>query len=270
MSPAATPRPQRIRLDQLLVERGLAETRSQAQALVLAGVVRVGEGDAARADRKPGDLLATDTPIAVAEPAPYVSRGGHKLAAALDAFGIDPASLVCLDVGASTGGFTDVLLQRGASRVYALDVGRGQLAETLRRDPRVVSMERTNARTLSAATLPEPVAIATIDVSFISLALILGPVTSTLGPGGQIVALVKPQFEAGRGRTDHGVVRDPAVHREVLERTVVSAREAGLGTRAVIASPITGPEGNREFLVNVAPGPSCAEIDERIGEVTGT
>ena len=270
MSPAPTLRPPRIRLDQLLVERGLAETRSQAQALVLAGVVRVGEGDAARADRKPGDLLAADTPIAVAEPAPYVSRGGHKLAAALDAFGIDPASLVCLDVGASTGGFTDVLLQRGASRVYALDVGRGQLAETLRRDPRVVSMERTNARTLSAATLPEPVAIATIDVSFISLALILGPVTSTLGPGGQIVALVKPQFEAGRGRTDHGVVRDPAVHREVLERTVVSAREAGLGTRAVIASPITGPEGNREFLVNVAPGPSCAEIDERIGEVTGT
>jgi 23S rRNA (cytidine1920-2'-O)/16S rRNA (cytidine1409-2'-O)-methyltransferase len=131
-------------------------------------------------------------------------------------------------------------------------------------------MERTNARTLSAATLPEPVAIATIDVSFISLALILGPVASTLGPGGQIVALVKPQFEAGRGRTDHGVVRDPAVHREVLERTVVSAREAGLGTRAVIASPITGPQGNREFLVNVAPGPSCAEIDERIGEVTGT
>jgi 23S rRNA (cytidine1920-2'-O)/16S rRNA (cytidine1409-2'-O)-methyltransferase len=270
VSPASTPRPPRIRLDQLLVERGLAETRSRAQALVLAGVVRVGEGDAARGDRKPGDLIAADTPVAVVEPDPYVSRGGHKLAAALDAFGIDPASLVCLDVGASTGGFTDVLLQRGASRVYALDVGRGQLAETLRRDPRVVSMERTNARTLSAATLPEPVAIATIDVSFISLALILGPVASTLAPGGQIVALVKPQFEAGRGRTDHGVVRDPAVHREVLERTVVSAREAGLGTRAVIASPITGPQGNREFLVNVAPGPSCAEIDERIGEVTGT
>jgi 23S rRNA (cytidine1920-2'-O)/16S rRNA (cytidine1409-2'-O)-methyltransferase len=270
VSPAPTHKPPRIRLDQLLVERGLAETRSRAQALVLAGVVRVGEGDAARGDRKPGDLIAADTPVAVVEPDPYVSRGGHKLAAALDAFGIDPASLVCLDVGASTGGFTDVLLQRGANRVYALDVGRGQLAETLRRDPRVVSMERTNARTLSAATLPEPVAIATIDVSFISLALILGPVASTLAPGGQIVALVKPQFEAGRGRTDHGVVRDPAVHRGVLERTVVSAREAGLGTRAVIASPITGPQGNREFLVNVAPGPSCAEIDERIGEVTGT
>jgi 23S rRNA (cytidine1920-2'-O)/16S rRNA (cytidine1409-2'-O)-methyltransferase len=270
VSPAPAHKPQRIRLDQLLVERGLAETRSRAQALVLAGVVRVGEGDAARGDRKPGDLLAADTPVAVTERNPYVSRGGHKLAVALDAFGIDPAGLVCLDVGASTGGFTDVLLQRGASRVYALDVGRGQLAETLRRDPRVVSMERTNARHLSAATLPEPVAIATVDVSFISLALILEPVASTLGRGGQIVALVKPQFEAGRGRTDHGVVRDPAVHREVLERTVVSARAAGLGTRAVIASPLTGPQGNREFLVNVAPGPSCAEIDDRIGEVTGT
>jgi 23S rRNA (cytidine1920-2'-O)/16S rRNA (cytidine1409-2'-O)-methyltransferase len=262
----------RIRLDQLLVERGLAESRSRAQALVLAGKVRVGEGDAARGDRKPGDLLAADTPLTVTEPAPYVSRGGHKLAAALDAFGIDPTGLVGLDVGASTGGFTDVLLQRGASRVYALDVGRGQLAESLRRDPRVISMERTNARELSATTLPEPVDIATIDVSFISLDLVLGPVAVTLrsSPKGQIVALVKPQFEAGRGRTDHGVVRDPAIHREVLERTVESARRHGLGTRAVIASPITGPDGNREFLVHLAPGPGCAEIGERIAEVTAT
>ena len=181
MSPAKTPR---VRLDQLLVERGLAESRSRAQALVLAGKVGVGEGDAARRDRKPGDLLAADTPVAVAEPEPYVSRGGHKLAAALDAFEIDPTGLVCLDVGASTGGFTDVLLQRGASRVYALDVGRGQIAESLRRDPRVVSMERTNARSLTATTLPEPVALATIDVSFISLGLVLGPVATTLAPGG--------------------------------------------------------------------------------------
>ncbi len=237
---------------------------------MLAGAVRVGEGDAARGDRKPGDLLAADVPISVAAPDPFVSRGGHKLAAALDAFGIDPAGRVALDVGASTGGFTDVLLQRGATRVYALDVGRGQLADALRRDPRVVSIERTNARALTASTLPESVAIATIDVSFISLGLVLGPVASTLGPGGQVVALVKPQFEAGRGRTDHGVVRDPSVHREVLDRTVASAREAGLGTRAVIASPITGPAGNREFLVHLAPGPGCAEIGERIAEVTGT
>ena len=135
-----------MRLDQLLVERGLVETRSRAQALVMAGKVRVGDGDAARLDRKAGDLVAQDVSISVLEPSPYVSRGGHKLAAALDAFGIDPTGKVCLDVGASTGGFTDVLLQRGATRVYALDVGRGQLAESLRRDPRVVSMERTNAR----------------------------------------------------------------------------------------------------------------------------
>jgi 23S rRNA (cytidine1920-2'-O)/16S rRNA (cytidine1409-2'-O)-methyltransferase len=269
VSPASTRKPPRIRLDQLLVERGLAESRSRAQALVLAGAVRVGDGDAARGDRKPGDLLAPDVPIAVAQPDPFVSRGGHKLAAALDAFEIDPRGRVALDVGASTGGFTDVLLQRGATRVYALDVGRGQLAEALRRDPRVVSMERTNARTLTAASLPEPVGIATIDVSFISLALVLGPVASTLGPGGHIVALVKPQFEAGRGRTDHGVVRDPAIHREVLERTVAAAAAAGLGTRAVISSPITGPAGNREFLVHLAVGPGCAEIDERIAEVTG-
>ncbi len=249
------------------MERGLVETRSRAQALVLAGKVRVGEGDAARLDRKPGDLIAADTTLIVTEPAPYVSRGGHKLAAALDAFEIDPAGRIALDVGASTGGFTDVLLQRGATRVYALDVGRGQLAETLRRDPRVVSMERTNARELTAATLPEPADIATIDVSFISLDLVLGPVAATLAPRGSIVALVKPQFEAGRGRTDHGVVRDPAIHREVLERTVESARRHGLGTRALIASPITGPEGNREFLVHLGVGPDCAEIGERIAEV---
>jgi 23S rRNA (cytidine1920-2'-O)/16S rRNA (cytidine1409-2'-O)-methyltransferase len=260
-----------MRLDQLLVERGLVESRTLAQSLVLAGKVRVGEGDAARLDRKPGDQLEADTPLVVTQPAPYVSRGGHKLSAALDAFGIDPVDAVALDVGASTGGFTDVLLQRGARRVYALDVGRGQLAESLRRDPRVVSMERTNARDLTVATLPEPIDLATIDVSFISLDKILGPVASTLrpGPGRHIVALVKPQFEAGKGRTDHGVVRDPAIHREVLDQVVLAARGRGLGTRAVIASPITGPEGNREFLVHLAAGPGCAEIDERIVEVTG-
>ena len=270
MSPAASTRTPRVRLDQLLVERGLAESRTRAQALVLAGKVGVGEGDTARHDRKPGDLVAADVTIDVAGPEPYVSRGGHKLAAALDAFGIDPTGMVCLDVGSSTGGFTDVLLQRGASRVYALDVGRGQLAESLRRDPRVVSMERTNARHLTTSSLPEPIGLATIDVSFISLELVLGPVVSTLAPGGQIVALVKPQFEAGRGRTDHGVVRNPAVHREVLERIVRAASERRIGTRAVIASPLTGPEGNREFLAHLAPGPGCAEIGDRIAEATGT
>jgi len=258
-----------MRLDQLLVDRGLVESRSRAQALLMAGKVRVGEGDSARLDRKAGDLIAADVLVTVLEPSPYVSRGGHKLAAALDAFGIDPAGAVCLDVGASTGGFTDVLLQRGASRVYALDVGRGQLAESLRRDPRVVSMERTNARGLTATTLPEPVSVVAIDVSFISLGLVLGPIVSTLAPHAHVVPLVKPQFEAGRGRTDHGVVRDPAIHREVLERVVAIAEELGLGTRAVVASPITGPEGNREFLLDLAAGPGCAEIAERIVEVTG-
>ena len=260
----------RQRLDQLLVERGLAETRTRAQALILAGKVRVGEGDAARSDLKAGDLLPGDAAIAVAEPDPYVSRGGHKLAAALDAFEIDPAGLACLDVGASTGGFTDVLLQRGAARVYAVDVGRGQLAEPLRRDERVVSMERVNARTLTATTLPEPIDLAVVDVSFISLGLVLGPVGSTLRPGARarIVALVKPQFEAGRGRTDHGVVRDPAVHREVLERVIEAARGLDLGAQALIASPILGPEGNREFLVAFHHGVECADLAARIEAVT--
>jgi len=270
VSVTATRRTKRVRLDQVLVERGLADTRSRAQALILAGKVRVGEGDGARLDRKAGDLVDDGTAISIDQPEPYVSRGGHKLAAALDAFGIDPTGLAALDVGASTGGFTDVLLQRGARHVYALDVGRGQLAESLRRDDRVTSMERTNARTLTATSLPESIDLAVIDVSFISLDKVLGPTASTLAPKAPMVALVKPQFEAGRGRTDHGVVRDPAIHREVLERVVGNAAERGLGTRAVIASPILGPEGNREFLVHLAPGPSCAEIPDLIGQVTGT
>ena len=263
-----TARTKRVRLDQLLVERGLVETRSRAQALVLAGKVRVGDGDAARLDHKPGDALDPATALEVARPEPYVSRGGHKLAAALDAFEIDPSGLTALDVGASTGGFTDVLLQRGARHVYALDVGRGQLAERLRRDDRITSMERTNARAITPSTFPEPIELAVVDVSFISLDKVLGPVLTVLSPGAPIVALVKPQFEAGKGRTDHGVVRDPAVHREVLQRVVVVAAQHGLGTRALIASPILGPEGNREFLVHLARGPSCAEVGERIAEAT--
>ena len=251
-APTKTPR---LRLDQLLVERGLAETRSRAQALVLAGHVRVGEGDAARTDRKPGDLVGSSAMVTLVEREPYVSRGGRKLAAALDAFGIDPAGRVCLDVGASTGGFTDVLLQRGAVRVYALDVGRGQLAESLRRDPRVVSMERTNARTIVPTTLPEPVSLAVVDVSFISLGLVLGPVAAAFGPaGGPIVALVKPQFEAGRPAARGGVVRDPAVHLEVLERVADRAWELGLAVREVVASPLLGPDGNREFFLHLEVG----------------
>jgi 23S rRNA (cytidine1920-2'-O)/16S rRNA (cytidine1409-2'-O)-methyltransferase len=268
-------RPSRQRLDQLLVERGLVETRSRAQALVMAGKVRVGEGDAARTDRKPGDLLDAKTPVEVVEPQPYVSRGGHKLAAALDAFGVDPRDRVCLDVGASTGGFTDVLLQRGAARVYAVDVGRGQLAERLRADPRVVSMERTNARTLDAGTLPEPVDLAVVDVSFISLGLVLGPVASCFGTGGgDLVVLVKPQFEAGRDLVPGGVVKDPAVHLEVLRTVVGRAAELGLAALDATPSPITGPEGNREFLLHLRVGgrgdeaPGTA-LDAKLREIAG-
>jgi 23S rRNA (cytidine1920-2'-O)/16S rRNA (cytidine1409-2'-O)-methyltransferase len=261
--PAATAK--RVRLDQLLVERGLAPSRARAQALVLAGRVRVGPGDAARRDCKPGDLVERETALAVAGGREWVSRGAHKLIAALDAFGIDPAGAVALDVGASTGGFTDVLLARGAARVYALDVGYGQLADRLRADDRVVSMERVNARTLTPSSLPEPIDLAVIDVAFISLGKVLGPVASVLRDGrGSIVALVKPQFEAGRADAKGGVVRERAVHLRVLRKVVVAARELGLGTRGVVASPILGPEGNREFLAWLAAGPSCAELDDRI------
>jgi 23S rRNA (cytidine1920-2'-O)/16S rRNA (cytidine1409-2'-O)-methyltransferase len=257
-----TGRSARRRLDQLLVDRGLAETRTRAQALVLAGKVRVGVGDAARRDRKPGDLLDPTIPVAVDAPDPYVSRGGHKLTAALDAFGIDPAGRVCLDAGASTGGFSDVLLQRGAIRVYAVDVGRGQLADSLRRDPRVVSLERTNARTLGPGVLPEAVALAVVDVSFISLGLVLGPIASCFGAaGGPLIPLVKPQFEAGRAALDRGVVRDPAVHLAVLRAVVSRARELGLAAVDVIASPILGPEGNREFLLHLEARPERGDVD---------
>lgn len=261
----------RQRLDQLVVDRGLAESRSRAQALVLAGKVRIGTGDAARRDLKPGDLVAADAPIEVVVPEPFVSRGGHKLTAALDAFGIDPFDLVALDVGASTGGFTDVLLQRGAARVHAVDVGRGQLADRVARDPRVVVHDRTNARTLTPDAVGEAVDLAVIDVSFISLGLVLGPVAATLRPAAAaaIVALVKPQFEVGRGGTDHGVVRDLTVHRRVLDTVVARAAELGLGARDVVASPILGPEGNREFLLHLVPGAASQGIAARIAEVTG-
>ena len=248
--------------------------------MILGARIRTGSGDAARVDRKAGELVDEDLEIEVVARDPYVSRGGHKLAAALDAFGIDPRDRTCLDVGASTGGFTDVLLQRGARRVYALDVGRGQLAESLRQDPRVVSMERTNARTLEPGTLPEPVSLVTIDVAFISLRLILGPVATTFGSdGGDIVALVKPQFEAGRGQVPGGVVRDAAVHRSTVEGVVAAAVAAGLAPADVIASPILGPEGNREFLLHIrVPGagaaagaePGTAALQVRIDAATAS
>ena len=268
----------KVRLDQLLVEGGLAPSRARAQAMLLAGRVRVGAGDGARIDRKPGDLVASDVPIEVSGNEPYVSRGGHKLAAALDAFGIDPRDRVSLDVGASAGGFTDVLLQRGASRVYALDVGRGQLAESLRRDPRVVSMERHNARDLTATSLPEPISLATVDVAFISARLLVAPIISTFRDGaGDLIILVKPQFEAGRKEAKGGVVRDPSVHARVLREAAAATAVHGLEPAGVVASPILGPEGNREFLLwaTVPPGADRAPLAPpawlaaRIADVAG-
>ncbi len=235
------------RLDVLLVERGLAETRARAQALIRAGEVSL----AGRVHDKPGQLVAVDAQISLRAPLPFVSRGGFKLAAALDAFGLDPAGSVCLDVGASTGGFTDVLLQRGAARVYAVDVGRAQLAWKLRTDPRVTNLERTDIRALGG--LPEPIALATIDVAFISLGLVLPSVRRLIEPRGQAIALVKPQFEAGRARVGRGgVVRDPTVHRSVLVTVLGTAQAGGWQLLGAIASPITGADGNREFLAWLA------------------
>src|ERR1035437_4890521 len=251
MSPAG-PRLVRQRLDQLLVERGLAESRTRAQALILGGHVRVGEGAAARTDRKSGDLVETTIALEVEAPPPFVSRGGLKLRAALDAFGVEPVGLTCLDVGSSTGGFTDLLLQRDDVKVYSIDVGRGQLAEALRHDPRVISMERTNARALGPGVLPETVDLAVMDVSFISLDRVLQPVALCFGPaGGLIVALVKPQFEAGKGQVRDGVVRDPQIHKQCLETVAKFGLAIGLKLRNAVASPLTGPAGNREFFLEL-------------------
>jgi 23S rRNA (cytidine1920-2'-O)/16S rRNA (cytidine1409-2'-O)-methyltransferase len=231
-----------------MVERGLAESRAKAQALVLAGQVFSGEQ---RLD-KPGRAVPPDLPIEIRAPAvPYVSRGGVKLAHALNRFGIDPAGKVALDVGASTGGFTDVLLRRGASRVYAVDVGHGQLDWRLRNDPRVVVLEKVNARRLSGEHIPEPVDLVTCDVSFISLELALPPALALAGPGASLIALIKPQFEVGKGQVGKGgVVRDPALHQAVCARIAGwLAEQQGWHVRGVIESPITGPKGNREFLI---------------------
>ncbi|GIW09111.1 MAG: TlyA family rRNA (cytidine-2'-O)-methyltransferase [Dehalococcoidia bacterium] len=252
----------RERLDRLLVARGLAASREQAQALILAGEVLVG----GQVVRSASERVAYDAPLAVAAPPPYVSRGGQKLAGALAVFPVDPAGQVCADVGASTGGFTDLLLQRGAARVYAIDVGYGQLAPVLRQHPRVVVMERTNARTL--ARLPEPVALVTIDVSFISLSKILPAVRGWLAPGGQVLALVKPQFEAGpRLVGKGGVVRDPAVRVATVLQVAAGAEQLGLHVRGVTPSPLAGPAGNREYflwLSSDAAAPALAELERAV------
>jgi len=239
-------KPAERRLDLLLVSRGLAPSRERAQALILAGRVEV---DGRRAE-KAGVAVAEDAEIVVGQPPhPYVSRGGVKLAAALDHFTLDPADLVCLDVGASTGGFTDCLLQRGAARVYAVDVGHGQLDVKLRTDPRVVVRERVNARALSASEVPEKVDLAVVDVSFISLRLILPALVPLVKRGGAIVCLVKPQFEAGRGEVPRGgVVKSPETRRRVVEEVEAAAVLLGLEPLGRVVSPILGARGNEEVL----------------------
>ncbi len=236
------------RADQLLVERGLVESRTRAQALILAGKVFSGERRIAKA----GDLLTDEASLQVrGQDHPWVSRGGVKLAHGLRHFGLAPAGLVCLDVGASTGGFTDVLLAHGAARVHAVDVGHGQLAWRLRTDPRVVVHERTNARYLDTSVVPDPIAALVCDASFIGLATLLPAPLALCVPGAWAVALIKPQFEAGPDLVgNRGVVRDSAVHDAVCAR--VRAWWAGLPGWSVLGiaeSPITGPEGNREFLI---------------------
>ena len=237
----------KIRLDKLLLLRGLAPTRQKAQALIAAGLVLV-DG---RLSDKAGTEFPEDIPVEVkGRECPYVSRGGLKLAAGLDCFALDPSGLICADIGASTGGFTDCLLQRGAARVYAVDVGYGQLDWKLRTDPRVVVMERTNARNLQPGDLAEPIDLAVIDASFISLKLLLPPLLVFFRDTARVVALIKPQFEVGKGRVGKGgVVRDTALHEEVVAEIVAFAKELGLTCHDITPSPILGPKGNREFLI---------------------
>ena len=236
------------RADKLLVERGLVESRAKAQALIMAGKVF----SADRRIAKAGDLVAEDAPLEVkGQDHPWVSRGGLKLAHALSHFSLDPTGAIAIDVGASTGGFTDVLLAHGVAKVYAVDVGHGQLAWKLRNDPRVVVLERTNARHLSAKEIPEPVDWVVCDASFIGLETVLPAALSLTKPNAIAIALIKPQFEVGPARVGKGgVVRDPALHQEVCDRIRAwFERQAGWSVLGIVESPILGPEGNREFLI---------------------
>src|SRR5512140_1776469 len=260
----------KMRLDLLLVERGLAESRAKAQALIMAGEVRV-EGEVAL---KPATSVDSAARVQVEQGPRFVSRGGEKLDAALEAFAVDPRGRVCADVGASTGGFTDCLLQRGAAKVYAIDVGKGILHWKLRNDPRVVVMEQTNARYVEA--LPEPVSLITADASFISLKILLpvmkgwlvrslqdpSPTGREAGGEGDVVALIKPQFEAGRQDVarGEGVIRDPKIHRHVLLDVLSFAESQGFGVRGLIRSPLLGPKGNTEFLAWLVLGQSPGEV----------
>jgi len=262
-----------MRLDQLLVHKGLAESRAKAQALIMAGQVRA-EGQTVL---KPGASMDSGTRVDVQQGPRFVSRGGEKLDAALEAFGLDVHGRMCADVGASTGGFTDCLLQRGARKVYAIDVGKGVLHWKLRTDARVIVMEQTNARFLKG--LPEPVSLVTIDASFISLRLLLPVVKAWLAlaseseqrePDAGIVALIKPQFEAGRQDVSRGrgVIRAAEIHAQVLRAVLDFAQAEGLGARGLLKSPLLGPKGNAEFLVWLDPAAQPADTDSLLEEVT--
>ena len=240
----------RQRIDQLLVARGLFESRAKAQEAVAAGLVTA-DGAVVR---RPSDMVVATASLRAEAPHPWVSRGGLKLDHALDRFRFDPDGRTCLDVGASTGGFTQVLLARGARRVVAVDVGRGQLHPSLRADPRVASLEGTDARALAPSMLPESPALVAVDVSFIPLRLVLPPVAALAAASACLVALIKPQFEAGRGRVRKGVVRDAAVHVEVCDAVERLVRGLGWRVAGVVASPVPGGDGNREFLIGATRG----------------
>src|SRR5215470_12828317 len=252
----------RARIDRLLVERGLVESREKALRLILAGEVLV---DSERVD-KAGALVSTSAEIELRGRSPYVSRGGEKLVHALDHFDVKVSGRVCLDVGASTGGFTDCLLQRGASRVYAVDVGTGQLDPRLAKDPRVIIMERTNARSLDPRVFGDQPSLAVIDVSFISLEKILPAVFGVLASRGELVTLVKPQFEVGRQFVGKGgVVRDPALHRSAVQRLARYSVIRGWHVLGVTASPLRGPKGNREFFLHLSlQGRTPADLEMKI------
>ena len=248
----------KIRLDQLVFDLGLTESRERAKTTVMSGLVFV---DGQRAD-KPGMQVSPESRVEVKGSAiPYVSRGGFKLEKALRVFPVDPTGKVCIDCGASTGGFTDVLLQNGARKVYSVDVGYGQLAWSLRQDERVVNMERTNIRYISSEQIPEPVDIAVMDLSFISIKLVLPAVCPLLRDGGELICLIKPQFEAGREEVGKkGVVRDKSVHLSVIESILEFAPGVGMSVMGLDFSPIKGPEGNREYLCFMKKGKFDAPI----------
>ncbi len=256
--------PVRTRIDRLLVDRGLVESREKATRLILAGEVLV---DGQRVD-KAGALVTAESEIEVRGGSRYVSRGGEKLEHALDDFAVDVRDRICMDVGASTGGFTDCLLQRGATRVYAVDVGTGQLDQKLRNDPRVIVMERTNARTLDARLFEDRPSLAVVDVAFISLEKVLPSIFSVLTPRGEAVVLVKPQFEVGRDAVGKGgVVRDPMLHRAVITRLARYAVLRGWHVRGVTASPLRGPKGNREFFLHLSThGRTTVDLESMINK----